>query len=344
MTTDPSAPDRFATTIDYVLHVPCFASRARQIVVPPYQPLVEYSLADQARLFWRVVRAARRERALLLFSSRGTLKPELMAILFISFWPKRWRPVIVLNGDMWEPNPGLRGRIERLIIRLADRAITRYAVYSSAELKIFPENWGIAPAKVRFTPYLFSITAKDMQQEAPPPAGHIFAGGNSFRDYLPLVEAARLMPEHTFILATRRLDDCTDLPPNVIAHQVPHAEFVRLMRSAAAVVVPMRQGLRRSTGHQTYLNGMWLKKPTIVNDVYGVRDHVRHGETGLIVSGTPQSYVEALRWVLDPANQAAVQQMCANAALDVDTRFNDESHARALLAVMDDALQNGGPG
>lgn len=101
----------------------------------------------------------------------------------------------------------------------------------------------------------------------------------------------------------------------------------------------MRQGLRRSTGHQTYLNAMKLKKPTIVNDVYGVRDHVRDHDTGLIVDGSAYGYVQALRWVIDPANKEQVRQMCEYAARDVADRFSPETHARHLLAVMDEVMQ-----
>jgi glycosyltransferase involved in cell wall biosynthesis len=328
----------FGTTLDYLMDVPGFAARAHLIGVPYYQALVAYSFADELRLFWRVVRAAGREKALLLYSSRGRWKPEMMAILAVSFWPRRWRPVIVLYGCMWQPNDGLKGWIERQVIRLADRAVTLYGVYSHAELEIFSQTWGINQAKTRFVPYYYTITRQDMLEEEPPPGEHIFAGGNSFRDYDPLVEAARLMPERKFILATRRLAGRQDLPPNLTAGPVPPDAFIRLMRSAAVVVTPMQCGLRRSTGHQTYLNGMWLKKPTIVNDVLGVRDYVRQAETGWIVDGSPQSYVEALRWILDPAHSDEVRRICENAYQDVCTRFDDESHARNLMAVVDEAL------
>lgn len=333
------AAANFRTTIDYLVDVPCFAERSRLITIPPYNPFVDYGIADQIRIFWRVLQAAKREKALLLFSSRGRFKPELLAIAIIGFLPKRCRPIIVLNGDMWEPDGGLRGIVERFIVRLADRAIARYAVYSSAELIVFPQTWGVDPDKMRFTPYYSTVMEDDASSAAREAGDYIFAGGNRFRDYEPLVEAARRLPEYSFVMATRRLEGVTGLPPNILSGEVPPQEFARLLKAAVVVVVPMRQGLRRSTGHQTYLNAMKLKKPTIVNDVYGVRDHVRDHGTGLIVDGSAYGYVQALRWVLDPANKEKVQQMCEYAARDVSDRFSPETHARHLLAVMDEVMQ-----
>jgi len=339
MSDQSSGAGNFGTTIDYMVDVACFAERSRLIIIPPYNPFVDYGIADQIRIFWRVLRAAKREKALLLFSSRGRFKPELLAIAVIGFLPKRCRPIIVLNGDMWEPDGGLRGIVERFIVRLADRAIARYAVYSSAELIVFPQTWGVNPDKMRFTPYYSTVMEEDTSSATKEAGDYIFAGGNRFRDYGPLVEAARRMPERTFVMATRRLDGITGLPPNILSGEVPPQEFARLLKAAAVVVVPMRQGLHRSTGHQTYLNAMKLKKPTIVNDVYGVRDHVRDHETGLIVDGSAYGYVQALRWVLDPANKEKVRQMCEYAARDVSDHFSPETHARHLLAVMDEVMQ-----
>lgn len=323
------------------MSVPEFAARARPIVVPPYNPIRPYSLADEARLFIRVLSAAGREPALLLYSSRGRLYPEILALLVLSLWPRRWRPRVVLSGPMWQPNTGWRHLAERLIVRLADRVIQRYAVQSSLELTTMPANWGIDPDKARFVPYMYTLTESEAQA-APTDAGHIFAGGNSHRDYAPLVAAARQLPEQRFILATHRLHDQADLPANVQAGTVPHAEFVRLLQSARIVVVPMQTELRRAVGQQTYLNALRLGKPTIVSDAVGVRDYVRPGSTGLIVDGSPHSYELALRWVLDPANATAVQQMTAAGQAEAETRFSQRSHALRLLEIMDEVLAAGG--
>jgi glycosyltransferase involved in cell wall biosynthesis len=83
---------------------------------------------------------------------------------------------------------------------------------------------------------------------------------------------------------------------------------------------------------------MWLRRPTIVTDTLGVRDHVRHRETALIVEGSPESYLEALRWIFDPQNQAAVQRLRHNARRVVQEQFSFEKHIARLLNIMDETI------
>ena len=323
----------FATTVDY-LSDPRFAARTRLVRRPP-----PGNLQDAAGIFGRILRAALKEDVLLLTSSWGRLHPDILAAAAIGLWPAPLRPSVVLMGCMWEPNNGIRRPLEKFVLKLADRAINRYVVQSTEELSVFPETWGVDPAKVRFCPFFFSFTQEDLAAaENAPEGGYIFAGGNSHRDYEPLLAAARCMPERCFIFATHLLDQHRDLPPNVQAGPVPHHEFVLLMRSAAATVVPIRRGLRRAVGQQTYLNAMWLRRPTIVTDTLGVRDHVQHRETALIVEGTPESYLEALRWVFDPCHREEIEQLRNNARRVVQEQFSFEKHIARLLKIMDETI------
>jgi hypothetical protein len=82
---------------------------------------------------------------------------------------------------------------------------------------------------------------------ATPQENHIFAGGNSRRNYLHYLDAIDSLRDFEFVIATNLLDDKT-LPPNVRAGPVPQNEFARLMRTSRAVVVPMRRNLIRAVG------------------------------------------------------------------------------------------------
>ena len=327
----------WATTLDYLMGAPEFAAVFEKITMPPWTYATGYNLWGEIALLKGVLQAATQYEGLLLFTGRGRFKPEVLAVFLLSFLPRRWRPTIVFCGEAWAPNTGWRAVLDRIIVRFADRAVSRYALLSNDERRLFPLVWGVDEAKVHFVPYMCSLTEEEMQG-CVETGTHIFAGGNSFRDYAPLVEAARMMPEHSFVFATSKLNNHPNLPPNVRAGQVPTDEYVRLLRGAALVVVPLRTGTYRASGQQTYLNAMALKKPVIVNDALGVRDYVRHGENGLIVRGTPDSYVEALRWALDPVHQPDVERMIERAYQDVLERFNVTHHARALVAIMSKAL------
>jgi len=69
--------------------------------------------------------------------------------------------------------------------------------------------------------------------------------------------------------------------------------------------------------------------------VHCVRDHVRDGETALVVDGLPRSYMDAIRKVLDPANKTEIDKMCKVARKTVLERFTFQNHAMRLLAVLD---------
>ena len=321
----------FATTLDY--GDPRWLARSRLVSALPR----DHRAVDELRQFLRVLRRVCREPVVLLDSSTGRCQPDfLVAVVLGLLCPPRHRPAIVMYGDMWQPDTGVRGQVERLLLRAADRAIVRYAVLSTGEIAVFPETWGVGAGKVRFTPYFATLTTADLAEPPPPPGDYVFAGGNSHRDYATLLEAARLLPEREFVVATNLLKRY-DMPPNVTAAPVPHAEFVRLLRGAHAVVVPLISGLRRSTGHQTYLNAMLLGKPTVITDSLGVRDHVRASETALVVPGTAAAYADAIAWTFDPANAAAQRAMGQAATEDVNARFTFEHHVEALLAVVDEA-------
>jgi glycosyltransferase involved in cell wall biosynthesis len=336
MTKPPPTPEpiRFATTVDYG-DDPRWAARAR-LIAPPN------GLLDELRVLVQVLRAARRERALLLDSSSGCIHPDVLAAVLIGLFSRRRRPAIVLMGCMWQRDPGLRGLVEGLIVRLADRAIDRYAVQSSKELDIFPRTWKVAGGRMRFCPYFFTLTVPDLEADPPRQGDYIFAGGDSHRDYEPLVAAAHRLPQHRFIIATSRLKHHRDLPPNVVAGPTSHAEFMSLLRGAAAVVVPMRAGLTRAAGQQTYLNAMWLGKLAVVTDTPAARDHIEDGATGLIVDGSPQSYVRALRWALDPAHRDDVERLRRAGQQAARERFTFENHVTCLLAVLDEAAAAAG--
>jgi glycosyltransferase involved in cell wall biosynthesis len=214
-------------------------------------------------------------------------------------------------------------------------------VLSRAEVERFPGTWGVDPARVAFTP--FTITLGEADLDAPPPAGEtVFAGGNSLRDYRPLAQAAAGIPAPV-VLATTQLDGAAGLPRNVRAGPLPYDEYVREMRAARVVVVPLAENRWRSAGQQTYLNAMALGKPVIVTDAMGVRDYVEDGVTGLVVApGDAQAIGEAVRWTLDPANADAVARMTARAREIVRERYTLDRYLARLLAVASETVARRG--
>jgi glycosyltransferase involved in cell wall biosynthesis len=315
--------------------------RRAEVLDTPYVPPAPHSLVSEFVYLWRILKAAPRARAFLLDCSSGRIYPDVLACAIVGLLPRSMRPPIALVGPMWQPNRRLRHLVERIVIRLADRGTTLYGVLATEDLTLFPATWGIDPAKVRRVPYFHTFKDEDLAEPEPEPGDHVFAGGNTQRDYAPLIEAARRMPEQRFVLATRLLDGARDVPPNVEARQVPHRDFVRLLRSARIVVVPMHANMTRSAGQQTYLNAMRLGKPTVISDAPGVRDYVTHDHSALICPSSANGYETALRRLLDPANASFVAALRI-AAAEAASRFDYENHVRSLLLLMNEVLRHDG--
>jgi len=327
---DPTPCVRFATTINY-RSIESFTTCANDILQD------HNTILDEIKTVLRILRTAKEEKVMLLDCSSGRIHPDLMATIIMRFWRKEKRPIIIFFGDMWQRDPGIPGLLQKLVLKRADKIIHRYVPHSSDEIPIFAEIWGISPDKLRFCPYLYTFSEDDLKAPAPPIEDFIFAGGNTHRDYTPLVEAMEHLPDTRLIIASNRAVD-RELPPNVTMQEVNHKEFVRLLRASRAVVVPVVAGLLRSAGQQTYLNSMLLGKATIVPDILGIRDHALDN-SAIIVEGTPESYARAIEWVLAEENQAEVAAMCERAQRVASENFNPEAHIARLLSIIESTVK-----
>jgi glycosyltransferase involved in cell wall biosynthesis len=322
----------FFTSLDYADH-PGWRRRAR---LPGPEVQRHPSVGDEVRHFVGMLRGSLQAEVVLLQAHTGRFQPDLLVAVVLGLLPARRRPVVVLMGAMWQRDPGWRGLVQQTLVRRADRAVTLYAVQSSEELESFPATWRIPAGKTRLCLY-FATTHQDEPGPWAQDCRHVFSGGDSHRDYDALLEVARHLPDRPLVLATSLLDGRRDLPANVTAGRVAPAEYDDLMRSSAAVVIPMTGGLTRAAGQQTYLNAMFFERPTIVRDSLGVRDHIRDGITGHVVDGSVDGYVRALRAVLDDRRAEEVRRMCRAAAGDVRKRFSFTAHTDRLLEIIDEA-------
>ena len=88
----------------------------------------------------------------------------------------------------------------------------------------FPQAWGIAADRVHVTPFCYTIPDPDVPVTR---NGGVFAGGNSSRDYRPLLAAACDLDAPVTIATTLPLGDAS---PNVRAGAIPHAVYALISR------------------------------------------------------------------------------------------------------------------
>jgi glycosyltransferase involved in cell wall biosynthesis len=285
--------------------------------------MLDRSALPRRSLVDRLVRGARTHRALILDGSvgPGDLYVDLLAAIAVRRRRGGRRVPIVLGECQWKLESGRLDRLSTgLGLRTLDGPKVAYCVLTEWERERFAGTWGVDPDRVFVTPYCHTLG--------------VFAGGNSLRDYEPLVEAATTLDERVTI-ATKLIEG--PLPPNVTAAPVSEERYFQLFRDARVVVVPLADRDDRTAGQQTYLNAMALGKPVIVTDSPGVREYVEDGRTGIVVPpGDPAALTQALRWVLDPLNAEAVDRMRTAATETARTTFSPERYAQSLLAVADE--------
>ena len=288
----------------------------------------------------RLVSAARASDAVVVNGSVGLRAGyvDLLAAAVIARLPSP--PAVVVAECTWHPGRTRAERVARQAgIRLVDRPNLTYCVLSRDEHARFARTWRLDPRRVEVTPYHFTMTRAELALGAVDD-GSVFAGGDSMRDYAPLVEAARHVSAPVVIASRQRMR--APLPPNVRAGPLPHPRFLEALRRASIVVVPFQRGLQRSAGQQTYLNAMALGKLVIVTDGPGVSEHLDHGRTALIVPpGDAAALADALGWALDPANGEAVARIREQARAVARARFTPEAYVARLLQVVDAALRRG---
>ncbi len=298
--------------------------------------MLDRKAGSRPALLRRLVQGARDHRALILDGSvgPGDMYVDLLAAVAVRRRLGGGRTPIVLGECQWKLGDGLADRLTiHLGLRALDGPKVAYCVLSEWERERFAGTWGVDPGRVFVTPYCHTLGDADLAAPTST-GGGVFAGGNSLRDYGPLVEAAATLDERV-IIATKLIEG--PLPPNVTAAPVSEERYFQLFREARVVVVPLADRDDRTAGQQTYLNAMALGKPVIVTDSPGVREYVEDGMTGLVVPpGDPEALANALRWVLDPANAEEVERMASAAAHTARTTFSPERYAKALLGVADE--------
>jgi glycosyltransferase involved in cell wall biosynthesis len=285
-----------------------------------------------AGLTLRLFRGASEYEAVLLNGS-GRIDQVTAALLA----RRRSAGHVVISDCTWQRGTWWLDRLAcRLGIKAIDSPRVTYCVLSSDELTLFPRTWNVDPSRVVFTPFCHTLTEAEL---AVPPGdvANVFSGGDSMRDYAPLLSVARSIPAIVTLAANELGVAQAELAQNIRAGAVSHDRFVDLMRGAAVVVVPLRAGIERSAGQQTYLNAMALGKIVIATDSPGVRDYIEDGSTGLIVRpGDEQSLASALTWALDPSHRREVEEIGARARALVHSRFRPVDHIRRLIEVVDD--------
>ncbi len=144
------------------------------------------------------------------------------------------------------------------------------------QARSIPDRWG---AHVPVTVVGHWVDTEFFQPAATPEAGYVLAvGDDEGRDYDTLLRAAAGLSAPVRVRSGRPLGDGVTVLP-----RMPAPALRDLYAAASLVVVPLRPDTRNASGISTILEAGAMGKAVVVSDSDGIREFVRHEETGLVV-------------------------------------------------------------
>jgi glycosyltransferase involved in cell wall biosynthesis len=233
----------------------------------------------------------------------------------------------VMIDCLWDLQAGTaRAWWKRVRLGLAARSVHRFVVWATHEIEDYAQAFGVPREKLVYVP--FHTTVHDYEYDIRDD-GYLFAGGNSGRDYRPLIEAVRPLDLPVWIASTKAsLFRGIEMPAHVRIEPTSPAGFRQAMAGASMVVIAMQSGLLHSGGQQTCLNAMYMGKPTIAIGRKWAIDFIEDGVTGLIVDyDDPAGLRQAITWILN--NPEAARGM-GERARDYAAAFTTERTMRAI--------------
>ena len=185
-------------------------------------------------------------------------------------------------------------------MRRAFPRIDRLVVYSRMERQLYSDVFGIPEDRLTFmrwgvAPPIVQPKARTIRQP------YVVAIGGEARDYATLCDAARRLPQVSFVLIVRPHSlSCIDVPANVdVRVNLAWDETWSLLWHAEAGLLPLRSS-QTPNGHVTLVGGMHIGKAQVVTDSEGIRDYAEHERTALLVPARdPAAFATAIERLLD---------------------------------------------
>jgi glycosyltransferase involved in cell wall biosynthesis len=245
-------------------------------------------------------------------------------------------PHIIVDAH-WEPEQGIAGFVQRLILKMGSRVIHQVQVHSPEECDIYEKEFGIDKQKIVDIPFSTSLIGYDLEERS---GDFILTGGRSFRDYPTFCKAIENLPYKVEIglPSDYPLDEFNKIQTksNVTIHTtLSNREFMDKMASCKVLALPITPKLKRSTADQTILNAMYFGKIVIATNSIGSRIYIEDGVNGFLVDEEDsESWKDALQRIYN-LDSHIIDNIKNQAKSDARNKFSEDIR---LYKTLDSAL------
>jgi len=257
----------------------------------------------------------------------------------------RWRaPIVFEVRDLWPEAPIQMGALRNPLAQRLARLLERVVYGRSARLiALSPGIQAALPsAKTTLVPNSADL---DLFDPAPPEEPFLvayFGAMGEANDLTPVVEAARRLPDVTFVLmgdGKRRAALERSAPPNVRFRSGTKADVARLAAGSNACLTVFKDVPVLATNSPNKLFDTFAAgRPAIVNMDGWMRELVEQNDAGLYVrAGDAADLAEKVAWLRDHPDEAA--RMGRNARTLAEREFGREELAGRALTVLEEAAR-----
>jgi glycosyltransferase involved in cell wall biosynthesis len=274
----------------------------------------------------------------------ATSPPLTMALPAIAA-SLRWRaPLVFEVRDLWPEAPIQMGALRNPAVQRMARAVERGVYRRSARLIALSPGIQAAlpPAKTALVP-----NSADLDLFHPAPPGEpfqvaYFGAMGEANDLTAVVEAARLLPDVTFVLmgdGKRRAELERTAPPNVRFQSGSKSDVARLAADSNACLTVFKDVPVLATNSPNKLFDTFAAgRPAIVNMNWWMRELVERNDAGVYVrAGDAPALAEKVAWLRDHPDEAA--RMGRNARALAERDFDRDELAGRALAVLEEAAR-----
>jgi glycosyltransferase involved in cell wall biosynthesis len=250
-------------------------------------------------------------------------------------------PAVVAHEHSLGPTAPAAGGL--LLHRLIGRGVDRYVAVSRALADRLRRVYHVPSRKLRVVPNGIAVAQFERPARPRPrlrPMVLTVARLDEVKGHQFLLEAARLVPEATFVLAGEGPEraglEAQALRLGVadrVSFMGHRSDVPALLASCDVLVLP---SLAESSS-LTLLEAMAARKPVIATRVGGIPEIVEDGQTGVLVPpADPPALAAAIRSLLIDRDQAG--RLASAGRARVQREFTLEAMVRGIAAVYDEAL------